>query len=177
MDFAALRRAMHDEYIPTGKARTVEELLVIYKRDWDADKNRLLLYRKRGAPGQQVSYSMGQAGENGLKSDGRCGLCHCANPGCLEAEDGQTAFKTCSACKGPAYCSKTCQRAHWRNGHKLKCKEQKEFHDMARRSKHSMRDMMQQFQSILGGSKRTLWAFSGLGADVTANCLEAGRYR
>ena len=31
-------------------------------------------------------------------------------------------FKTCSRCKKAIYCSKECQVAHWKNGHKQVCK-------------------------------------------------------
>jgi hypothetical protein len=44
MSFAALRDRMLLEFIPTEGARTKEQLLAVYERDWNADKNRLLLY-------------------------------------------------------------------------------------------------------------------------------------
>eukprot|EP00457_Paulinella_chromatophora_P005348 gb/GEZN01005365.1/.p1 GENE.gb/GEZN01005365.1/~~gb/GEZN01005365.1/.p1 ORF type:complete len:436 (-),score=36.14 gb/GEZN01005365.1/:425-1732(-) len=30
----------------------------------------------------------------------------------------------CSVCRGPRYCSKECQKQHWKQGHKLECKAQ-----------------------------------------------------
>jgi hypothetical protein len=32
-----------------------------------------------------------------------------------------TACKFCSRCRSVRYCSKDCQRAHWKSGHKLQC--------------------------------------------------------
>ena len=34
---------------------------------------------------------------------------------------GETPFKVCSACRVPHYCTKECQRAHWRTAHKHEC--------------------------------------------------------
>ena len=48
----------------------------------------------------------------------------CAGPGCprkLQA-DG-TPLDQCGGCKRCYYCSKACQAAHWKAGHKAECKE------------------------------------------------------
>ncbi|EJD37141.1 hypothetical protein AURDEDRAFT_129636 [Auricularia subglabra TFB-10046 SS5] len=45
----------------------------------------------------------------------------CARPGCenselaVEGEDGPRRFKQCGRCKTVRYCSRACQRAHWRH--------------------------------------------------------------
>lgn len=40
----------------------------------------------------------------------------CTNPSCDREAD-----LTCSRCKSVRYCGSTCQKWHWRNGHKLRC--------------------------------------------------------
>jgi len=49
-------------------------------------------------------------------------LLGCDAPGCtrLQQEDG-SACKQCSGCKYMKYCSKECQKAHWKAGHKHEC--------------------------------------------------------
>jgi hypothetical protein len=42
----------------------------------------------------------------------------CANPGCSKTDN----LKNCSRCKQVQYCSRECQAAHWKNGHKGCCK-------------------------------------------------------
>lgn len=55
----------------------------------------------------------------------------CSNPTCgnteskfgIHLENNEIGeFKNCSRCKATCYCSKDCQIAHWRNGHKQECK-------------------------------------------------------
>jgi hypothetical protein len=42
--------------------------------------------------------------------------------GCFsEQEQSQAAFKTCGRCNIPSYCSKECQRHHWKLAHKRDC--------------------------------------------------------
>ncbi len=38
-----------------------------------------------------------------------------------EHKHGEDSFKVCSACRVPHYCTKECQRAHWRTAHKREC--------------------------------------------------------
>ena len=42
----------------------------------------------------------------------------CSNPTCTKA-----AIKRCSGCQAVYYCSRDCQGAHWKTGHKTKCKK------------------------------------------------------
>jgi hypothetical protein len=37
---------------------------------------------------------------------------------CESVEDSENKLRSCSRCLLVAYCSKVCQRAHWKNGHK-----------------------------------------------------------
>jgi len=43
----------------------------------------------------------------------------CACCGCGAENDMK--LKPCPRCKGPLYCGKDCQRAHWKKGHKECC--------------------------------------------------------
>ncbi|KAF8319054.1 hypothetical protein DL93DRAFT_2075366 [Clavulina sp. PMI_390] len=43
----------------------------------------------------------------------------CSNPGCMSTEE---AGLRCMACKRQHYCSKECQKSHWKN-HKAQCKK------------------------------------------------------
>jgi hypothetical protein len=40
---------------------------------------------------------------------------------CGSAEESEHKLQACSQCRLVAYCSKACQRAHWKNGHKQAC--------------------------------------------------------
>mmetsp|Transcript_68083 Transcript_68083/g.133554 ORF Transcript_68083/g.133554 Transcript_68083/m.133554 type:complete len:142 (-) Transcript_68083:163-588(-) len=40
---------------------------------------------------------------------------------CGRVADNDTKLKSCPRCKGPLYCGKDCQRAHWKGGHKECC--------------------------------------------------------
>ncbi|CBK22885.2 uncharacterized protein [Blastocystis hominis] len=46
----------------------------------------------------------------------------CSNPLCGNTESRPGEFKKCSRCKSACYCSKKCQSAHWKNGHREECK-------------------------------------------------------
>lgn len=49
----------------------------------------------------------------------------CANPGCSISAPG-AALKACAQCRSVAYCSTTCQLAHWKapiDGHRARCKQ------------------------------------------------------
>lgn len=51
------------------------------------------------------------------------GIRKCSNPTCVEREDTIAGrMLRCSRCKEALYCSGHCQRTHWRDGHKVKCK-------------------------------------------------------
>ena len=48
------------------------------------------------------------------KSDERCDICHAY-------AEGRTKLMTCSGCGVTKYCSKKCQKAGWKSGHKQMC--------------------------------------------------------
>jgi hypothetical protein len=45
----------------------------------------------------------------------------CSNPSCEKWETEAKEFKSCSACKGVAYCSRDCQKKDWKAQHKAAC--------------------------------------------------------
>ena len=45
----------------------------------------------------------------------------CAGPGCDTEEKFRGLFKACGRCGKVHYCSRACQVAHWRAGHKQEC--------------------------------------------------------
>ncbi|SAM05654.1 hypothetical protein [Absidia glauca] len=45
----------------------------------------------------------------------------CANPFCEVTEQTEGEFKRCGQCERVAYCSRECQRNHWKSGHKIVC--------------------------------------------------------
>ncbi|GAQ78865.1 hypothetical protein KFL_000200170 [Klebsormidium nitens] len=51
----------------------------------------------------------------------------CSNPGCVKGvyETGMNAFKRCSACSQVQYCSRDCQKTHWKEEHKVACVKKK----------------------------------------------------
>lgn len=53
----------------------------------------------------------------------RCGGGADASGAASAEEAGGTPFKRCSQCRAVAYCSRECQAAHWRKGHKKACNE------------------------------------------------------
>lgn len=46
----------------------------------------------------------------------------CFNPTCCKSEPRGEKFKQCSRCKAAIYCSQSCQKAHFKAGHKKVCK-------------------------------------------------------
>lgn len=47
----------------------------------------------------------------------------CAAPFCLALETTAQKFQLCSGCGAVAYCSHSCQKAHWKAAHKHECKK------------------------------------------------------
>ncbi|KAG2180011.1 hypothetical protein INT43_003798, partial [Umbelopsis isabellina] len=48
-------------------------------------------------------------------------LAACSNPACDKKESTKGEYLRCSACKKSSYCSRECQKDHWKNGHKAVC--------------------------------------------------------
>jgi hypothetical protein len=46
----------------------------------------------------------------------------CMNPGCAVVSGNGIRLLCCGKCRSANYCSKECQIAHWKNGHKKVCK-------------------------------------------------------
>jgi hypothetical protein len=46
----------------------------------------------------------------------------CANRVCDKKEEEPGSFKRCGRCQRVAYCSRECQKEHWKTGHKIICK-------------------------------------------------------
>jgi len=53
-----------------------------------------------------------------IRTKGRCN-----NPFCLKVEKHEKQFQFCSGCRICKYCSRKCQKIHWKNGHKESCKK------------------------------------------------------
>jgi hypothetical protein len=51
----------------------------------------------------------------------RLGLATCGTPGCGRVESCPKAFKVCSQCRAVKYCTRECQKAGWKAGHKREC--------------------------------------------------------
>lgn len=49
----------------------------------------------------------------------------CDGPACLNQEADVAQFKRCGQCRGPRYCTRECQVAHWKQGHKAQCSRMK----------------------------------------------------
>ena len=47
----------------------------------------------------------------------------CGNPACNTPAAEGRILSRCAGCHRVSYCSKSCQRAHWKNGHKAECEQ------------------------------------------------------
>ncbi|KAI8054936.1 uncharacterized protein B0P05DRAFT_498991 [Gilbertella persicaria] len=50
----------------------------------------------------------------------------CANMDCNKKEEEPGSFKRCGRCQRVSYCSRECQKEHWKTGHKAVCKAPQE---------------------------------------------------
>lgn len=50
----------------------------------------------------------------------------CSNTYCTKTEENKGDFKKCGRCQRVSYCSRECQKEHWKAGHKVVCTEQKQ---------------------------------------------------
>lgn len=48
-------------------------------------------------------------------------LLFCSSPDCRKLKDDLERFRYCGACKLARYCSESCQKSHWKLGHKTAC--------------------------------------------------------
>jgi hypothetical protein len=60
--------------------------------------------------------------KKGSKMIGQSSMFVCANCSRTESEEGK-GLKSCSTCLLTFYCSKECQKSHWKSAHKKECKE------------------------------------------------------
>lgn len=77
--------------------------------------DELACRRKSQNLNEQISKEMSKRGD--LVAASRT-MYHCSQ--CTKAGTSEEMFK-CSRCKACLYCSKACQTAHWRAGHKKEC--------------------------------------------------------
>ena len=138
--FQQLRFELLCSYINVNNVSTMDELLKIRAEQIATDKSHLPLYVKRTEKRKQ-----------NLMYSGRVGLVGCRREGCLRCEDGFTAFKTCSGCKGPCYCSADCQKAAWPT-HKLECNETRRQRRENKKSNKNVQEALQEMQSIFANA-------------------------
>ena len=77
------------------------------------------------------------------KTCGQCGI---------REEEGQT-FNYCSRCKVVTYCSKACQKQHWRGGHKDTCQAASEREDTVKKAANKTVDEDEKPSKISGKNK------------------------
>jgi hypothetical protein len=71
--------------------------------------------------------AMKEINRNSVLPDARV----CFNPDCYEKEKDGITFQKCSRCKAAIYCSRDCQKAHYKAGHKKVCKKFLKYLDEA----------------------------------------------
>jgi hypothetical protein len=79
-----------------------------------------------GAEGAPAAGAVGAGPSSGSPAEGRCrsfSRSCCAACGKTAEQAGQAKLQMCAGCGGggPRYCSKECQRADWRLGHRREC--------------------------------------------------------
>eukprot|EP00026_Physarum_polycephalum_P017363 Phypoly_transcript_18567.p1 GENE.Phypoly_transcript_18567~~Phypoly_transcript_18567.p1 ORF type:complete len:210 (-),score=34.14 Phypoly_transcript_18567:4-633(-) len=90
---------------------------------------------------------------------------HCQN---CNVTQNEKKLSVCSGCQLAHYCSRECQKAHWKNGHKEVCKKNKDAISRADAEKidiHSLKAWVKFHRPTLS----TLVAFSLLLNDPTSN--------
>ncbi|CAO3636487.1 unnamed protein product [Cunninghamella blakesleeana] len=61
----------------------------------------------------------------------------CGNPFCENTEQSEGEFKKCGQCGRVSYCSRDCQRKHWKSGHKVVCSTSNKSDDDAKQSSNN----------------------------------------
>jgi len=153
MGFAELRKELCSKYVPCSGASTKVALLDLYAQDWLTAREQLPLYKLRKRLGSIVSPFANNV-PRGLEIAAssfrkEVGLLACQNTECLNSEDGHTAFCVCSACKGPAYCSRECQRTAWKQQHKRECASMKKKHEEKEASNAKLKVLEDKLMNIL----------------------------
>ena len=114
-----------DRNVVAGIVQNIDNYFVWFELHWKLPKSELLLRTREW--NEALEAYCNQAGLHGQerekvielhKADPRA---PCGNSACSNREHKVKGFKACSRCKSIAYCSKDCQRTHWKQAHKKKC--------------------------------------------------------
>ena len=89
-------------------------------------------------------------------------------------EQGET-FSHCSRCKVVAYCSKACQKQHWRGGHKDTCQAASEREDTVKKAANKTVDDGKEQPSKASGKKKNKPSKSGGAAAEQQNQQPSAR--
>ena len=80
---------------------------------------------------------------------------------CGTSPERDETFSHCSRCKVMVYCSKTCQKQHWKSGHKDTCQASSESKDTAKQTANKTMKGDEKEQSKASGKKQPSCSSSG----------------
>lgn len=119
------KKAQWDPEVIAGVVENIDNFFVWIELHWKLPKSELLVRTKEW--NDALDLYCDKAGLSGEKrkeviaKHNADPLAPCGNPACSNREKKVKGFKACARCKSISYCSKDCQRVHWKSFHKRYC--------------------------------------------------------
>ena len=121
-----------DREVIAGTVENIDDFFVWTELHWMVPKSELVLRTKEWNEALEMycdqAKLQGERRAQVVEAHKAELVAPCGNPACSNRESKLKEFKACSRCKAIAYCSKNCQRIHWKSMHKATCNNFRSVH-------------------------------------------------